>query len=502
MKKASVKTHREFTISKIDKRIYGSFVEHLGRCVYGGIYQPNHPSSDEDGFRRDVLELVKEIDVPIIRYPGGNFVSGYDWEDGIGPVEERPRRLDLAWGTTETNEIGLHEFAKWLNKANSEMMYTVNLGTRDADAARQVLEYCNHPGGSKFSDMRIRNGQKEPFGFKLWCLGNEMDGPWQMGHKTAEEYGRIAEETAKMMKMQDPDIELVACGSSNSSMPTFASWEKTVLDHSFDYVDYISMHQYYKNPEQDTASFLAHGLDMDNFIKSVVSTADYVAAKKKSKKRIDISFDEWNVWFHSDNAPYDRWSVAPPLLEDIYTLEDALLVGSMLITLIKNSDRVKIANMAQLVNVIAPIFCTEQGQAWRQSIFYPYMYTSRYGRGMALHPLVTSPMYNSKLYTDVPYLDTVVVQNTESDDDEAELTIFAINRGEDDLLTDYSLIGYNDLVVLEHQVISGPDMFVTNSEAEQNVKAVKGKGCKFEDDKLLVPMPARSWQMIRVKERA
>lgn len=499
MKRADVKVHRDFQISSIDKRIYGSFVEHLGRCVYGGIYEPTHPSADEDGFRQDVIDLVKAIDIPVIRYPGGNFVSGYNWEDGVGPKDQRVPRLDLAWGTTETNEVGIHEFDKWLKKVNAEMMMAVNLGTRGADEARQLLEYCNHPSGTKYSDMRIANGQKEPFNYKLWCLGNEMDGPWQMGHKTAYEYGRLAEETAQMMKMLDPSIELVACGSSGSGMPTFGTWESEVLEHAFDHVDYISMHQYYKNPEQDTASFLANGLDMDLFIKRVISTVDYVAATKKSKKQIDISFDEWNVWFHSDNAPFERWSVAPPLLEDIYTLEDALLVGSMLITLIKNSDRVKIANMAQLVNVIAPIFCTPDGQAWKQSIYYPYMYTSRFGRGTALMTQSTSPKYDSKLYTDVPYLDTVVVDNEAKDGD--AISIFAVNRGEEEILSTYELLGYENLEIIEHLVLTGDDMFKTNSETEQNVKAVKGQGAKMDDGNLLVPMPARSWQMIRLATR-
>ena len=499
MKKADVKIHRDFQISEIDKRIYGNFVEHMGRGIYGGIYEPDHPSADEDGFRTDVMELVKEIDVPIIRYPGGNFVSGYNWEDGVGPVEDRAPKLDLAWGTTESNEIGIHEFDKWLKKVNAEMMMAVNLGTRGADEARQLLEYCNHPGGTKYSDMRIANGQTEPFDYKVWCLGNEMDGPWQMGHKTAYEYGRLANETGKMMKMLDPSIELVACGSSNSDMPTFGEWERVVLEEAFDYVDYISMHQYYKNPEQDTASFIANGIDMDRFIKTIVATIDSVAGKRGSDKQINISFDEWNVWFHSDNAPFERWSMAPPLLEDIYTLEDALLVGSMLITLIRNSDRVKIANMAQLVNVIGPIFATSDTDAWKQSIFYPYMYTSRYGRGIALQTQSESPKYDCKLYTDVPYLDTVVVDNQAENGD--ELTIFAVNRGEEEIISQYQLLDYENLEVIEHVVLTGDDMFETNSAEEQRVKAVPGNGSKFEDGTLLIPMPARSWQMIRVATR-
>lgn len=223
MGKAKIILDKDFIVGEIDKRIYSSFIEHLGRAVYGGIYEPTHPEADELGFRKDVMEFVKKLDVPMVRYPGGNFVSGFNWEDSVGPRDKRPKRLDLAWFTTETNEVGLHEFAEWSKKAGSEIMYAVNLGSRGPEEARDIVEYANHPSGSKFSDMRIANGQKEPFGIKLWCLGNEMDGPWQMGQKTAQEYGRIANEAAKMMKWVDPSIELVACGSSSSEMPTFGS---------------------------------------------------------------------------------------------------------------------------------------------------------------------------------------------------------------------------------------------------------------------------------------
>ena len=497
MKKASVKLHKDFKVSDVDKRIYGSFIEHLGRAIYTGIYEPDHPTADEDGFRQDVIDLVKEIDVPVIRYPGGNFVSGYDWEDGVGPVEDRPNRLELAWGVTEPNTIGVNEFAKWLKKANSEMMMAVNLGTRGPDEARALLEYTNHPGGSKYSDLRIKHGYKDPHNFKLWCLGNEMDGLWQIGHKTAYEYGRVATETAKVMKWVDPSIELVLSGSSNINMPTFGSWEAETLDHAYDHVDYVSLHQYYGNHENDTASFLARTMDMDAFIKTVVATCDYVGGKKHSKKKIMLSFDEWNVWYHSNNAPFDRWSVAPPQLEDIYNFEDALLVGSMLITLLKNADRVKIANLAQLVNVIAPIMTEAGGRAWKQTIFYPYKYTSRHGRGTVLHSVVDSPKYDSKEYTDVPYIDTVVVDNQAEGGDDV-LTVFAVNRGEEAVDTSFELNGYENLKVVEHLVMTNDDMKRTNSAEGAVVKPVAGSTAEVDGEALTVNIPARSWQMIRL----
>ena len=294
-RRAKMVLDKEFQIAPIDKRIYGSFIEHLGRAVYEGIYQPGHPAADENGFRKDVVELVKELDVPIIRYPGGNFVSNFYWEDSVGPVEERPHRLELAWRSLEKNEIGLNEFSKWAKQVNSEVMMAVNLGTRGISDACNLLEYCNHPSGTKYSDLRRKHGVKEPHNIKVWCLGNEMDGPWQIGHKTMEEYGRLAEETAKAMRLIDPTIELVSCGSSNREMPTFPDWEAVTLSHTYDYVDYISMHQYYGNRDNDSNDFLAQSDDMDDFIRTIIATCDYVKAKKRSKKTMNLSFDEWNV---------------------------------------------------------------------------------------------------------------------------------------------------------------------------------------------------------------
>ena len=273
MKTAKMILDRDYRIGKVDDRLFGSFIEHLGRAVYGGIYEPGHPLADELGFRTDVIEAVKNLGVPVVRYPGGNFVSGFRWEDSVGPAAERPRRLDLAWFTTETNEVGLHEFAAWAEKVGAEVMYAVNLGTRGPEQARDVVEYANHRGGSALSDRRIANGRREPFDIRLWCLGNEMDGPWQMGQKTAVEYGRTANEAAKMMKWVDPTIEVVACGSSSSEMPTFGDWELTMLNECYDNIDYVSLHRYYGNPTGDTAGFLVRTMDMDDFIHTKIGRA-------------------------------------------------------------------------------------------------------------------------------------------------------------------------------------------------------------------------------------
>ena len=426
MKRATLTLDRSYKVGQIDRRIYGSFIEHIGRAVYGGIYDPGHPLADDQGFRKDVIGLTKELQVPIVRYPGGNFVSGYNWEDGIGPKELRPKRTELAWFAIENNQVGVDEFCEWARRADTEVMMAVNLGTRGADAARNLVEYCNFPSGTYWSDLRIKNGYCKPHNIKLWNLGNEMDGPWQIGHKTAEEYGRAACETAKVMRWVDPSIELVACGSSNSGMSTCYDWEATVLDHTYDFVDYISMHQYYGNRDNDTANFLANTVDMDRFIKNIESVCDYVKAKKRSRKTMYISFDEWNVWYHADeaNAKAEKWLEGPSFNEDIYNFEDALLAGGMLITLIKNADRVKVACQAQLVNVIAPVMTENGGRIWKQTIYYPYLHASVYGRGTALNLLVECPKYDTKDYTDVPVLDAAAVEN----EDGEHVTVFVMNK--------------------------------------------------------------------------
>ena len=493
---------RDFTIGAIDPRIYGSFIEHLGRAVYSGIYEPGHPTADENGFRKDVIDLVQKLELPIVRYPGGNFVSGFHWEDSIGPKEDRPKRLDLAWFTTETNEVGLHEFCGWAKKAGTEVMYAVNLGTGSPDAARNAVEYANHLQGTYWSDLRRKNGAADPFGIKLWCLGNEMDGPWQMGQKTAYEYGRTANESAKLMRWVDPSIELVACGSSSSEMPQFGAWEREMLDLCYDNVDYVSLHRYYGNPTNDTPGFLARSMDMDSFIKTVISICDAVGGQKRSKKKLHLSFDEWNVWYHSRQQDEEiwkreKWGRSLPLLEDIYNFEDALLVGCMLITLLRNAGRVKVACMAQLVNVIAPIMTRVGGGAWAQTIYWPLQHASRYGRGTALRPVVESPVYDCKDYERVPVLDAMATLG-----DDGSVTIFAVNRDISEpieLLCD--LRAFGGLTLQEHIVLHNDDVKAVNTEAAPDtVVPVTRQSGAVSGGKLNVLIPALSWNVLRLKK--
>ncbi len=493
MRKAKIIAEKDYRIGKIDDRIYGSFIEHMGRAVYGGIYEPGHATADEEGFRNDVLEMVKELNVPVVRYPGGNFVSAYNWEDGVGPVSARPRRLELAWKSVETNAVGINEFASWAKKVGTEVVMAVNLGTRGVDAARNLVEYCNHEAGSYYSDLRKKHGVMRPHKFKTWCLGNEMDGPWQMGHKTAEEYGRLACEAARAMKVVDPDIELVACGSSNRGMPTFGKWELSTLECCYEQVDYISLHTYYANQAGDTANFLAKTLDMDRYISDVVSLCDAMGAVKKSKKKLMLSFDEWNVWYHSKGKKSDIWTMAPDLLADVYNMEDALVVGSMLITLLKHADRVKMACLAQLVNVIAPIMTETGGAVWRQTIFYPYSHASHYGRGNALLTLTESEKYDCRDFTDVPYLDAVVTE------DNGEVTVFAVNRGEEEMLLECDIRGFGTYTVKEHIAMYDSDRYAVNDKNHPcRVTPKKDGNAAVEDGRCKAVLKPLSWNVIRL----
>lgn len=488
--KALIILNKDKIISKIDNRIYGSFIEHLGRAVYGGIYEQEHKTADDMGFRTDVLELVKALDIPIVRYPGGNFVSGYNWEDGIGDKTKRPRKLELAWGSVETNEVGIDEFQEWAKRSGTDIMMAVNLGTRGPDEARNLVEYCNSVTDTYYADLRRKNGFDKPFGIKVWCLENEMDGPWQICSKTPYEYARMACETAKVMKWVDSSIELVACGSSSAYMPLWGEWERTVLRETYEHIDYLSLHSYYDNRKDDTMNFLAQSLDMDRFIKKTAEICDEIKAKKGSDKTINLSFDEWNVWFHSNeqDTKIERRQVAPPLLEDVYNLEDALVVGCLLITLIKNSDRVKIACLAQLVNVIAPIMTQTGGKAWAQTIYYPFMHCSRHGRGTALDVRCECETYKTDNKDKVPYIETVAVVN----DDDSRITVFAVNRSLDDKCKlELQLDGFENYVPVTHTVLTGDDLKACNTAENPNKIVPYEKAITDE-----ITLDPKSWNMI------
>ncbi|MFD7457864.1 MULTISPECIES: arabinosylfuranosidase ArfA [unclassified Streptomyces] len=489
-----------FTVGKVNPRLFGSFVEHLGRCVYTGIFEPGHPTADDAGLRQDVLDLVRELGVTAIRYPGGNFVSGYKWEDSVGPVDQRPRRLDLAWRTTESNRFGLSEYIAFLKKVGpqAEPMMAVNLGTRGVAEAIELQEYANHPSGTELSDRRIGHGDKDPFGIRLWCLGNEMDGPWQTGHKTAKEYGRLAAETARAMRQIDPSVELVACGSSGQAMETFAEWEATVLEETYDLVDYISLHAYYEPLDGDVDSFLASAVDMESFIDNVVATCDHVGARLKSKKKINLSFDEWNVWYLSRTEAQVSaldWPEAPRLLEDNYSVTDAVVFGSLLIALLRHADRVTVACLAQLVNVIAPIMTEPGGPAWRQTTFFPFAQASKHGRGEVLDVRVDSPTYETKKYGETDLLHATAVRA-----EDGTVTVFAVNRSRTEALPLEVALGALDLTrVVEHSALADTDPDARNTLTDPERVTPHGiDTTTLTNGHLTAVLEPLSWNMIRL----
>jgi alpha-L-arabinofuranosidase len=413
----------------LDRNLFGSFLEHLGRAIYEGIYDPGSKFADANGFRKDVMEEVREMGVPIIRYPGGNFVSGYNWLDGVGPKESRPRVLDKAWNAINTNQFGTNEFIAWCKAVGAEPLMGLNLGTGTPEEAAALVEYCNLDQGTKWSDLRRKHGVAEPYRVKHWCLGNEMDGPWQIGHMTAAEYGIKAEDAARQMRYVDSSLQLIACGSSGPFMPTYLEWDREVLEQCYQYVDGLSLHRYFTNSQQDTggdsSKFLAMNLSMEQQIEETIAVCDLVGGHKRSPKKLWLSFDEWNVWYRarSGDATNGHRQEAPHLLEEVYNLEDALLVGGLVNSLLRHADRVKIACLAQLINVIAPLMTNASGLL-RQTIYYPYNWALQYARGSVLNLLVESPMYDVSNMGQVPYID---VAGTMSPQD-GKVAIFVLNR--------------------------------------------------------------------------
>ena len=485
-------------IAAIDDRIYSSFIEHMGRAVYTGIYEPEHESADAFGFRQDVMEIIRPLNLAHIRYPGGNFLSGYNWLDGIGPKENRPVRPDLAWFALEPNLVGTDEFLQWCERLGTSAMLGVNLGTGTPQSACDLLEYVNGTLPTQYADLRRANGHAEPYGVKLWCLGNEMDGPWQICAKTADEYGRIACETAKMMKWLDPSVELVACGSSYRTMPTFGKWEKTVLEHCYPYIDYLSLHQYYQNNDGDVPSFLARSVEMDRFIREVADITRAEKARRDSDHDVFLSFDEWNIWYHfqSEGVIPKKWTFPRAIEEERYDGADALLVGCMINTLLRNADVVKIACLAQLVNTIAPIMTEPGGKAWVQTIYYPFLYASKFGRGTALNICIDSPGYACTIGDAIPSVDGAATLS----EDESEIALFLVNRSlaqEQDC--EISLANLCAMRVIECVTLCGFSADSRNTADAAPVHPAEFHHYALRDGTLNVTLPAFSWTMIRIQ---
>lgn len=491
-------SHR--TVAPLDRNLFGSFLEHLGRAIYEGIYDPGSKFADSNGFRKDVMEEIRQMGVPIIRYPGGNFVSGYNWLDGVGPKQERPRVLDKAWNSLNTNQVGTNEFMTWCKAVGTEPLMGLNLGTGTAEQSAAQVEYCNIEKGTKWSDLRRKHGVAEPYKIQRWCLGNEMDGPWQIGHMTATEYGLKAQDAARQMHAVDPSLKLIACGSSGPGMPTYLEWDREVLEQCYDYVDALSLHRYIGNTQEETggssANFLAMNLSMERQIAETLAVCDLVQGHKRSPKKLWLSFDEWNIWYRvrSGDALNGHGQEAPHLLEEVYNLEDALLTGGFLNTLMRNADRVKLACLAQLVNVIAPIMTNPNG-ILRQTIYYPYNWALQYAQGTVLNVLVESATYDTPALGKVPYLDAVATMNPA----DGKIALFLLNRDIDKAHSvEINWEGKTPGNVLFAQTITGSDLKAFNSfEAPQRVvpqaldkPSTSGGRTKFE-------VPARSYTVIQ-----
>jgi alpha-N-arabinofuranosidase len=452
------------TIAPIDPNLFGSFLEHLGRAIYEGIYDPRSKLSDSNGFRKDVMDEIKHLHVPIIRYPGGNFVSGYNWLDGVGPKKDRPVVLDRAWNSLNSNQFGTNEFLAWCKEVGTDPLMGLNLGTGTPEQAADLVEYCNVEKGTRWSDLRRKHGVADPYRIARWCLGNEMDGPWQIGHMSAMEYGLKAADAARQMRYVDPSLKLVACGSSGPLMPSYLEWDRQVLEQCYDYVDGLSLHRYFDNAETtggDTAHYLALNLTMDRQIAETVAVCDLVRGHKRSPKKLWLSFDEWNVWYRErrGDAVNGKRTEAPHLLEEIYNFEDALLVGGLLNTLIRNCDRVKIACLAQLINVIAPIMTNADG-LFRQTIYYPYSWALQFARGAALNVLVESSSYEVKGTDQVPHLDATATHNAA----DGSVALFILNR---DLQKSHDVeVVWEDQAptrILTASALTGDDLKAVNS---------------------------------------
>ena len=453
------------TVGSLDRNLFGSFLEHLGRAIYEGIYDPGSKLSDANGFRKDVMDDVRQLGVPIIRYPGGNFVSGYNWLDGVGPKQDRPRVLDKAWNAMNTNQFGTNEFMAWCKAVGTQPLMGLNLGTGTAEEAAALVEYRNMREGTKWSDLRRKHGIAEPYNVSHWCLGNEMDGPWQIGHMTAADYGIKAQDAARQMHAVDPSLKLIACGSSGPFMPTYLEWDREVLEHCYEYVDALSLHRYIGNTKEETgedsSKYLAMNLTMDKQIEETLAVCDLVQGHKRSPKRLWLSFDEWNVWYRARSGDFvnGHRKETPHLLEEPYNLEDGLLVGGFLNTLMRHADRVKLACLAQLINVIAPIMTNSNG-LFRHSIYYPYLWALQYARGSVLNVLVESPTYEVSGMGQVAYLDAVATV----DKTDGKVALFVLNR---DLTKPHTVeINWQDKApgkVLAANILTGNDLKAGNS---------------------------------------
>ena len=498
---ARIKIDIDRTIGEVDPHIYGNFVEHLGRCVYGGIFDTASALADKNGFRKDVLDAIKQLHPTIVRYPGGNFVSNYNWLDGVGPKSERVPRMELAWGTLETNQFGTNEFMAFAKAVGTDPYFTVNMGTGTIEEARRWVEYCNVKEGPYYAELRKKHGFPEPYNIQYWSLGNEMDGPWQMGHLDVEDYCKKAREAGKLMVRTSPGIKLIAAGSSNYREGADPDhWNETVLQQLKDVIDYIALHMYVGNPDSNYYHFISSPLVLEQrtkIVKGMIQLA-MMKANRGNRDPIYIAWDEYNVWYRARGGASARGKNA---LEEKYNLEDALVIAGFLNAFVRNADIVKMANMAQLVNVIAPIFTSETGM-FRQTIYYPLQLFANNVYGTSLDVFVDCKKYNTEKFflglgettaqlNSIPYLD---VSATYKD---GQLMLCVLNKNKEEAVT-ADIIAQTGSFSGQFKVseVNGPDVKSGNDFSKENVKTMAKPAVNASGTKFTYTFPAHSFTLL------
>jgi len=504
--KAKGTVNKAFVVGKISDLMYGQYFEPIGRCTHEGMYEPGHPTSDEKGWRQDVLELVKEMEITCFRYPGGNLTASYRWEDGVGPREERPTRLELAWVSIEDNSVGTNEYVEYVKNLGAETLMCFNMGTRGLEAACDLVEYCNWPSGTYLSDLRREHGYEEPYDIKYWCLGNEVEGHWQIAQHRAEDYGWLCLQTAKAIKRMDPEYQVIASGTSNCNLPTFIDWDLRILDDSYEYIDGLAIHCYTDRRKTDTTKrYLAHTIQLDKYISAIEGACKAIKEKKGSDKDIWLSIDEWNVQsYEMVHLQADRpkrgitpWMVHPPIIEQDYTMEDALALGLQFIVYLRHCNSIKVACMSLLVNCLAPIMTVKGGPAWRTPIYYPFVHCSKYGRGQVLTTVLDCETYEDELHGTVPYVEAVMTQNEEKN----ELTLFAVNKHDNPCELSCAVQGFESYAVIEHIVLAHDDLFAVNTADNQdNVAPHTVDSSEVKNGVLESTLKGYSWNVIRMKK--